>query len=64
MAELNLYEVTINGTKTTMRLNDADAKAYGENAKPVGGARAKAAGAAETTEAKGKVVSNKSRTAE
>lgn len=30
------YEVTVNGLVTTMQLTEADAKAYGDAAKPTG----------------------------
>lgn len=59
MADLKTYEVTVNGHTTTMRLTDEDAKAYGDDARPVGG-RTQAQPADEADE-KSKTVKNKGR---
>lgn len=40
MGDLKRYDVTVNGRETTMQLNDEDAKAYGDSAKPVDDAAA------------------------
>jgi len=62
MADLKTYEVTVNGHTTTMQLSEEDAKAYGDNARPVGGGTAPTQPApADDSDEKSKTVKNKGR---